>query len=206
MRGPWFDSLRTDSHTGNVVSERNPRKHKHRRQLLAGALSGKDIPGAETTIDAHVQNWMKILDKQLLSIQNGELQVNLSRTLSFLSMDIITHLCFNEPFGNVESDTDRYGLIQILSSAMVMQQYQASLPELNAFLHWLGRLPFLRDIVFPSVRSPGGFGELMRMIQRKIEERTADSHDRSPTADMLDSFLARGLDVKVAASEIVVVL
>jgi hypothetical protein len=158
-------------------------------------------------MDAHVQIWMQILDKQLLSTQRNELQINLSRTLSCLSMDVITHLCLDEPFGNVESDTDRYRLIQTLSSAMVVQQYQASSPELKAFLHWLGRLPFLRDIVFPSVRSPGGFDELMRMIQRKIEEKMAAKYNGSPTADMLDSFLARGLDAKLAASgEILVVL
>jgi hypothetical protein len=163
VRGPWFDSLRTNSHTSNVVSERDPKKHQHRRQLLAGGLSGKDTPGAETIMDTHVQNWMQALDKQLLASQDGELTVNLSRTLPFLSMDIITHLCLNEPFGNVRSDTDRYGLINTLSTAMVVQQYQASLPELNALLHWLGSLPFLRDIVFPSVKSYGGLGELMQV-------------------------------------------
>jgi cytochrome P450 len=122
----WFDSLRTDPYTSNVVSERDPKKHKQRRQLLAGGLSGKDTPGAESIRDKHVQNWMQMLDKQLLSNQKGEIQVNLSRTLPFLSMDTITHLCLDEPFDNVKADTDHYGLIQTLSSAIVIQQYQAS--------------------------------------------------------------------------------
>jgi cytochrome P450 len=174
-RGPWFDSLRTNPHTSNVVSERDPRKHKQRRQLLAGGLSGKDIPGAERIMDTHVQNWMQMLDQQLRSSQNGEVRVNLSRTLPFLSMDIITHLSLSEPFDNVKTDTDRYRLIESLSTAMVVQQYQASLPELNAFVHWLGSLPILRDIVFPSVNSPGGLGELMqvRIMSCRVQAHNA---------------------------------
>ena len=104
--------MRTDPYTGNVVSERDLKKYQHRRQLLAGGLSGRDMSGVESIVDAHVQIWMKILDKQLLSTQRGELQINFSRTLPFLSMDIITHLYLDEPFGNVEPDMDRYRLIQ----------------------------------------------------------------------------------------------
>jgi hypothetical protein len=74
-----------------------------------------------------------------------------------------------------KTDTDRYRLIESLSTAMVVQQYQASLPELNAFVHWLGSLPILRDIVFHSVNSPGGLGELMqvRIMSCRVQAHNA---------------------------------
>jgi len=163
IRGPWYDSLRSDPHEHNVMSERDPKQHSHRRQLLAAGLSGKDIPGAESIIDSHVQSWMQTLDQKLLPSEEGELRVNISRALPYLIMDIITHLCLDEPFGNIESDTDRYDLLGTLESSMLIQQYRTFLPELNAFIFWLGSWSFLQDIVFPSANTPGGIGQLMQV-------------------------------------------
>ena len=163
VRGPWFDSLRTDPYTNNVVSERDPKKHQQRRQVLAGGLSGKDVPGAEEIVDTHVQSWMRLLGEKHRSSSDEGIKLDLSKALPYLSMDIITHLCLDEPFGNVETDTDRYGLLEALSAAMPAQQYIASLLELKACFFWLDSLPFLRGKIFPSVDSPTEIGRVMRV-------------------------------------------
>lgn len=38
-RGPWFDSLRLDPFTSNVVSERDPKNHQQLRAILAPGVS-----------------------------------------------------------------------------------------------------------------------------------------------------------------------
>jgi cytochrome P450 len=38
-RGPWFDSLRLDAFTSNVVSERDPKTHQQLRAILAPGVS-----------------------------------------------------------------------------------------------------------------------------------------------------------------------
>jgi hypothetical protein len=40
-RGPWFDSLRLDASTSNVVSERDPKKHQQLRAMLAPGVCFK---------------------------------------------------------------------------------------------------------------------------------------------------------------------
>lgn len=163
VRGPWFDSLRTSPHTTSVVSERDPKKHQHFRQILAGGLSGKDVPVTEATVDIHVRNWMRTLKDKQDTIKAGGFEIDLSSVLPFLSMDIITHLCLGEPFGNIETNSDRYQLLKALSSGMVAQQYIASLLELKMCLFWLGSLPLLRDRLFPNMRRPTGIGEVMQV-------------------------------------------
>ncbi|KAF2828616.1 cytochrome P450 [Ophiobolus disseminans] len=190
VRGPWFDSLRTDPRVSNVVSERDPKKHQQCRQILAGAI------------------WMTLLDEQQRSSKESksEFRLNLSKVLPYLSMDIITHICIDESFGNVMTDTDQYELLKTLTTAMVVQQYRASLPELNTLLLWIGRLPMLRDVMYPSANSPGGLGQLMQILEEKVRQKTAATHTQSQTRNMLDSFLSKGLDTGHAASEVLVVL
>lgn len=163
LRGPWFDSLRTDPHTTSVVSERDPKKHQLKRQILAAGLSGKDVPGSESIVDMHVSNWMKLLSNKKAFQSDDSIEVDLSKVVPYLSLDIITHLCFGEPLGNVESDCDRHGLLHELSSGMVAQQYIASLLEFKSCLFWLGSLPFLRQRMFPTANRPTGIGKIMQV-------------------------------------------
>jgi cytochrome P450 len=163
MRGPWFDSLRIDPHTTSVVSERDPKKHQQLRHILAGGLSGKDVPGVEAIIDLHVVKWMYALSQKANSSQDGCFEIDLSRVIPFLSMDISTHLCLGETFGNVETDRDKHGLLKALSMGMVAQQYIASLLELKTTLFWFGSLSFLRERIFPTAKRPTGIGEVMRV-------------------------------------------
>lgn len=37
-RGPWFDSLRIDPHTPNIVSERDEKKHTRLRYKLSSSV------------------------------------------------------------------------------------------------------------------------------------------------------------------------
>lgn len=38
-RGPWFDSIRIDPHTPNIVSERDEKSHNRLRSKLAASVS-----------------------------------------------------------------------------------------------------------------------------------------------------------------------
>jgi cytochrome P450 len=167
LRGPWFDSLRTDPHTTSVVSERDPKKHQLKRQILAAGLAGKDVPGSESIVDMHVSNLMEVLSKKQATKPDGSIEVDLSKLMPYLSLDIITHLCLGEPFGNVESDSDRHGLLQELSSGMVAQQYIASLLEFKSCLFWLGSLPLLRQRMFPTAKRPTGIGKIMQVCTQR---------------------------------------
>ncbi|KAH7088266.1 cytochrome P450 [Paraphoma chrysanthemicola] len=206
LRGPWFDSLRLCPHKTNVVSERDAKKHQHLRLLLAAGTSGKDVPSMEHIIHIHVGNWLQMLNVKSQTLYHGDLTIDLSRDLPFLSMDIITHLCLGESFGDVQFDTDRYSLLEELSSGMVAQQYIASLLEVKRCLFWLGGLPIFRTKLFPSAKQPTGLGQVMRIIQQKVEQKLAKKEQQTSMTDMLDSFLARGLDPEQAGTELLVVL
>ncbi|EAT84211.1 hypothetical protein HBI56_108720 [Parastagonospora nodorum] len=209
LRGPWFDSLRTNPHTTSVVSERESKKHQAKRQILAPGLSGKDVAGAESVVDMHIGDWMRTLFIKSDMKGEGNIEINLSKVAPFLSLDIITHLCLGQSFNNVKSDSDNYGLLEALSTGMIAQQYIASLLELKTALFWLGSLPYLRGRLFPTTKSPTGIGQVMRIIQEKVQQKlrnTATNDKRLPMADMLDSFLSRGLNPEEASSEILVVL
>ena len=44
-KAPWFDALRLDPHSANVVAERNERTHDELRRKLAPAVSGSHVEG-----------------------------------------------------------------------------------------------------------------------------------------------------------------
>ncbi|KAH7077714.1 hypothetical protein BKA63DRAFT_489262 [Paraphoma chrysanthemicola] len=199
-------ATRLSPHETNVISERDTKKHQHLRLLLAAGISGKDVPSMEHEIDFHVGNWLQTLNEKSQALYHGDLTIDLSRTLPFLSMDIITHICLGETFGDVQSDTDRYGLLEELSSGMVAQQYIASLLGVTRCLFWLGTLTILRAKLFFSEKQPTGLGQVMLIIQRKVQQKLAKKERLVSMADMLDSFLARGLEPEQAGSELLVVL
>ncbi|KAJ8069260.1 hypothetical protein OCU04_002923 [Sclerotinia nivalis] len=205
-RGPWFDSLRLDPYTTNVVSERNSKKHQQMRSILSAGLSGKDTD-LELIIKKHVSRWIGILDNKYTSANDRHVTVDLSKGLTFLTLDIITELCLGEPFYCLDKTTDPYGFLEALQTGVITQQYISVLLELKDFLFFLGRFDFIRSRIFPNKNDETGIGRVMGTIHNIVERRLNGIGEKANLKqDMLNSFLSKGLTLDQASSELVVVL
>ncbi|KAF2179608.1 cytochrome P450 [Zopfia rhizophila CBS 207.26] len=205
-RGPWFDSLRLDPATTNVVSERDPKKHQQLRAILSSGLSGKDVLDMEPTVDEHIGEYLRMLDEKSASANGNAIKLDLSQSIPHLTLDIITHLCLGESFQCIENENDRYGFLDALNCGMIFQQYISVLLEATNLLLYLGKLPFVRSRLFPNVNSSDGIGRVMLVIRKAVERKLAENEKGAPKKDMLDSFLSRGLSINQATSELVVVI
>ncbi|KAF2444589.1 putative P450 monooxygenase [Karstenula rhodostoma CBS 690.94] len=200
-RGPWFDSLRLHMTRANVISERDPRRHSHMRSILGPGLSGHSIFDMESTIDEHVKGWIAMLQG---TARSGS--VDLSTSLPLLTVDLISHLCLGKSFDCSKSKTDRYGFIRAMRSGMIIQQYTSLFPELQSVLAWLGKLRLFRPLVYPTHKDNFGVGPAMQLIHGALQKKINASHNGDTKADMMTSFIARGLPTDQVESEMIIIL
>ncbi len=93
-----------------------------------------------------------MLQEWTLSSETGQRVVDFSKIMPFFSTDVITHLCLRKPLGHLDTNSDRYGLIEALSGGMIAQPYIATLLEVKNFILWLDKIPFLRGKCFLKKR------------------------------------------------------
>jgi hypothetical protein len=160
----------------------------------------------ESVVDEHIKDWISMIWNKSSSDNTDCPSLDLSKSIPYLTVDLISHLCLGESFGCSREQTDKYGFINAMRVGMILQQYTSVLLEVNTCLSLLGRLFFLRPYMFPTHRSPVGVGKTMQRIHRAVEKRGSLSRVDETQGYMLDSFLARGLPEELIHSEMIVIL
>ena len=115
----------------------------------------------EPSIDDHVREWIGILDDKYTSTNQREVRLDLSHSLSFLALDIITHLCLGESFRCLENNADQYGFLAEVQAGVIFQQYISVLLEIKDFLFFVAGFSFIRSRLFPSTNDKTGIGRVM---------------------------------------------
>lgn len=160
-RGPWFDSIRIDPKTTNIVSERDTGKHNHLRHQMSGGYGGKEIENLERDISERVAEFVQWLDTKAARRDAEQKPVDLARPIQYLTVDIITHLCFGKPLGFVRESRDLFQFLQTIETQLPIVQHFSVILELNALLRKLVAIPFLVPFITPSARDKSGIGVIM---------------------------------------------
>lgn len=159
-RAPWFDALRIDPHVSNIVSERDPKKHHHLRYQFSAGLAGTGS-NMEIQIDDHICRWLERIGDLGLSHQGNPKAFDIGKSIQYLTVDIISHLCLGEEFGCVENDSDRYDFLGAVETGTIASLYLSVLGELRGLLSFLTTIPFMHRLLVPSVKDKDGIGRVM---------------------------------------------
>jgi len=114
----------------------------------------------EDRIDRHISNLINLIKTKYISTETELKPMDLARKAQFVTLDIITDLAFDAPFGDIDLDKDVHLYIQSTEETIPFAIMLASIPIMNSFLN----LPIIGDMIFPSSKDKTGPGRLIRFV------------------------------------------
>ena len=105
---------------------------------------------------------MKKVDEDWTSSSNNTKRFDISRMTLYLTMDVITHLLFGDPFGFVRTQSDMHGFFKILQERLPVVEQLSVLTELCSLLLFISYIPWVKNIL-PSPRDKQGIGRVMKV-------------------------------------------
>lgn len=120
--------------------------------------------------------------------------MDLSRTLSYFTLDVISKVAFGHTFGFIEADDDPFGYIANLQEFLPAIIVFGAYTELQRIL----RIPLFKTLM-PKSSDKRGLGRAMGFAKDRVAERFGDKP--LVRKDMLGSFINRGLSQEELESE-----
>ena len=105
---------------------------------------------------------MDTVDEHYVSSDRVTKEVDISRTIQFLTMDVITHLLFGEPFGYVRTQSDIHDFLNIVQERLPVVETFSVLTELLSLLWLMSYIPWLK-LLIPNHKDESGIGRVMRV-------------------------------------------
>lgn len=192
QRSAWYDAMRLDPAKDNVLSQRNDELHASSRSKMAAGYSGKEVDNLESRIDENVQRLVNLIETKYVS--QGK-PFDFGRKAHYFTLDVIADLAFGAPFGDLETDSDVYGYIEILEETIVSVILASVMPWIMKMLQF----PLFKGML-PSEKDKAGVGRVMAIAKKVTAERFGP--EPKVQRDMLGSFIARGMGQSEAESEI----
>ncbi|XWX01103.1 hypothetical protein V2A60_009128 [Cordyceps javanica] len=158
---------------------------------MAAGYSGREVEGLELKVDENIERFMDLLAKYASSDKVADL----GRKVQYFTLDVISDIAFDNPFGFVETDSDVYKYIETTESALPIVMVTTVIPLLVKML----ASPLLRSAL-PSETDRFGFGRVIRIAKGVAAERFGK--DCKVQNDMIGSFVAHGLSQTETESEI----
>ncbi|CAG8982895.1 hypothetical protein HYALB_00002912 [Hymenoscyphus albidus] len=195
-KSDWYLGIRIQPGHDNILSTIDETEHTRRRNQMAKGYSGKENPGVEARINHHISNLVKLIATKYISTEKESKPMDLARKAPFFSIDVITDLGFDEPFGDLTSDQDVHSYITSTEDTMRIVIMMCSVPTISAFIN----TPIIGNLLFPSSKDLAGPGRLIRVAEEVSRKRFAED----PTGtrkDMMGSFIRNGMKEDNAVTE-----
>ncbi|KAF7538220.1 hypothetical protein G7Z17_g12677 [Cylindrodendrum hubeiense] len=190
-RSDWYDGMRFDPASNNILSWRDEDEHFKLRSKMAAGYGGREVENLEPKIDKNVLAFIQLLKNYAAEKK----VVDFGRKAQFFTLDVISDLAFGKPFGFLETDSDVYEYIGTTEETLPMVMVTTVVPFLVKILSH----PLFKRML-PSEKDRLGFGKIMGIAKDVAAERFGP--DKKIQKDMLGSFVAHGLTQKEAGSEI----
>ncbi|KAI5924782.1 cytochrome P450 [Camillea tinctor] len=196
-KSDWYQGNRFNPYGPLMFVERSPHIHDQIKAKLAPGYNGKDIVGVEKDVDSQVMNLVQLIKRKYLTLphEGGTQVLNLGRTISYFTFDVISVLALGKEAGCLETDSDLNGYIE---------HFEAHLPLLSKITNiWICRKFMLSSFGLkffgPKETDTKGMGKLMgetNAVVRKIY-----SPENATDKTMLGSFARHGLSQSDCESE-----
>ncbi|KAF5010772.1 hypothetical protein FDECE_3069 [Fusarium decemcellulare] len=193
-RAPWYEGFRLDPPRDCTLSMRGGDAHAALRSKLAPGYGGKDVEGLHESIDAGVSRFIHLIEEKYLSTASDYRPVDFARKVQYMTLDIISKIAFDEPFGFMDKDDDLYGYVRTTEASIPMMQMFALIPWLIKLL----QSPLCKAMM-PSERDAVGLGPIMAIAKRVVGQRYGSAS--ITRQDMLGSFVKHGLEQRESESE-----
>lgn len=122
-------------------------------------FTGASVAAMEPIVDQLVLGWLDTLRKRFAT--PDQVHCDIGQKIQFLTVDIITKVCLGKEIGCVKHDRDMHRLLETVEVGNRACQYFSVFLELNTLFFQLGRVPFLRRLIFPKPSDSSGVGKLM---------------------------------------------
>ncbi|GAB7352344.1 hypothetical protein MBLNU459_g2786t1 [Dothideomycetes sp. NU459] len=161
---------------------------------MSTGYSGKENLHMEQDIDHRLLQLFDLVEAKYLSTDKEFRPMDLSKTLSYFTLDVISTVAFGQPFGFLEKDDDPFGYIDNLQEFLPAIIVFGAYPELQKIL----RFPLLAALM-PTSTDKRGLGRVMGFAKERVDERFGEKP--IVRKDMLGSFIKRGLSQEELESE-----
>ena len=165
---------------------------------MAAGYAGKENPRMENDIDERISDLISLIERKYISTDKEPgRQMDFGQKAQFLTLDVISHVAFGQPFGDLIGDEDKFDYIKTVEESMPVMMSMSELLEVHSFLERSS----LMKLLAPSAADKFGLGKVIGIAKEKVAERFG--HGRKVKQDMLGSFLRHGLSQEEAESETV---
>ncbi len=121
--------------------------------LTCSKYSGREVDGLELKVDKNINRFMDLLAKYA----DNDKILDLGRKVQYFTLDVISDIAFDKPFGFLETDSDVYRYIETTETALPMVMITTVVPGLVKLL-----ASRLLKRALPSETDAFGFGRVIR--------------------------------------------
>ncbi|KAL7811228.1 cytochrome P450 [Trichoderma aethiopicum] len=177
-KGRFYASGKITPGVDNVVSLRDPIKHKEMRALMTPGFSGKADGGFsfEPALDRQLTSFINLLERKYVSSDSDVRPFDMAEKTQFFALDAIGDVSLGQPFGYLEKDHDLYQYNKINRTSLPVMNVVSVIPALASLIHtWPLRL------LLPKEGDQVGFGRLMHFarsyVERRLDPKASRAHD-----------------------------
>ena len=154
--------------------------------------SGKEIPSLESNVDDRVIDLISLIRRETAQ---GK-AVDIARLAQYFTLDVLTQIAFEAPFGYLAQNEDVHQYIQQVSKFLHVLELCSNHPTMQSILSSRAMAAFS-----PKPTDKSGMGAMLGVAQRVVYARYAPG--AKIREDMLGSFIKNGLTRDEAESEAV---
>jgi Cytochrome P450 len=194
-RSVWYTTFRFKPRADNIISVISEEKHEDLRKKMAAGYGGKEVPDLELCIDKHIQEWVKLIKRKYISTAQQTKPMDLGRSTQYFTLDVISDLAFNRPFGDMQEDKDKFNYIKTTEDAIGPMTLLSIFPHVH---RWIEQSRLV-DLLAPKAKDKTGLGPIVGIAQEVVAERFQEGNKGKQ--DMLGSFINHGITQEEAESE-----
>ncbi|KAI2469670.1 cytochrome P450 [Annulohypoxylon bovei var. microspora] len=189
-KSTWYTGSRFNPYHPTMFITLDPIAHDKIKAQVWPGYSGRDNPNYESDIDFQVGNFIDIIRKRYITTPEagGFRPLDLARTVSYFTIDVISKLSTGQEFGFLETESDRHGFIAATHKQILLISIAQD-------------VPLVRDIAYstlglkiwgPKETDSTGFGRIMHIANEAIRKRFKPDADKQEKT-VLASFIRHGL-------------
>jgi cytochrome P450 len=200
-RSDFYNAFRFTPREDHIFSLIDEKKHTDLRRRVAPAYGGKDVPHIESQIQKHVTAWVDLIKRSYISTDTETIPADLSSQAQYFTLDAITDIAFDQPFGDLALDQDRFDFAKSTKDALTIMSVLTVFTDVYKLLETFR----IVDLVAPTQNDKKGLGPALLMARNAVAKRFAEP-ELKQKPDMLGSHLRHGLSQRQAEEEALVPL
>ncbi|KAM3502268.1 hypothetical protein MY10362_004975 [Beauveria mimosiformis] len=164
--------------------------HNAIRSKLIPGYSGKEVDNLHELVQHRVHSLVRLLNKHVAE-GGGARNTDMAQKIQYFALDTISSLAFDDPFGFMESDEDKFCYIVTTGNTVYILVATALIPGVISLIQSL----YLQWIA-PSIKDMAGIGDVIKTAERVVAERYGAN--ALLKRDMGGSFVKHGFSQKDA--------